>query len=120
MYQELTIVGHLGNTPEMRYTPNGKAVTNFSVAVNGYNTTVWFRVAAWERLAEICSEYLEKGSLVLVTGRLTADDTGSPRIWYDKEGTPHASYEMVALAVKFLGRPKATSKEGAQEEDTPF
>lgn len=73
------IIGYLGRDPEMRYTPTGKPVTSFSVAVSRvYNTaegerkeeTEWFRVSAWNKLAEICSQYLRKGSRVYVEGRL--------------------------------------------------
>ncbi len=74
-YEHTVIVGHLGRDPEMRYTPNGKPVTNFSVAVSRkYNgkdgktveKTKWFRVTAWDKLAELCNQYLRKGRLVLV------------------------------------------------------
>ena len=73
------IVGNLGRDPEMRYTPSGKPVTDFSVAVNRqYNgadgqpvkDVVWFKVSTWNRQAEICNEYLRKGAKVLVEGRL--------------------------------------------------
>jgi single-strand DNA-binding protein len=67
MFHEITIIGHLGREPEMRYTPSGQAVTNFSLAANRRYTngngeqvkeTIWFRVAAWGRLAETCNQYL--------------------------------------------------------------
>lgn len=108
MYQKLTIVGNLGHDPEMRYTPAGKAVTTFSVATNrkwdGGEETVWFRVSAWGRLAEVCAEHLSKGRAVLVEGRLRPDpETGGPRIWTRQDGTPAASFEVVAQVVKFLG-----------------
>jgi single-strand DNA-binding protein len=113
MYQKLTIVGNLGNDPEMRYTPSGQAVTNFSVATNRRWTgsdgqqqeeTVWIRVSTWGKLAEVCNQYLSKGRQVFCEGRLTADrETGGPRIWTDQNGNPRASYEMTALEVKFLG-----------------
>ena len=75
MYQKLIIVGNLGRDPEMRYTPDGTPVTNFSVATNRRWTdasgqqqerTVWFRVSAWRRLAETCNQYLSKGRQVMV------------------------------------------------------
>lgn len=104
MYQTITIVGHLGGDPEMRYTPAGKAVTNFSVAVDAsYNDaagaavkqTTWFRVAAWGKLAEACAAYLAKGKLVLVEGRVSARA-------YLREGVPVAALELTAGVVKFL------------------
>lgn len=111
-YQKITIVGNLGGDPEMRYTPNGQAVTNFSVATNRQYTassgerikeTVWFRVSAWGRQAETCNQYLSTGRQVLVEGRITADrETGGPRIWTRNDGSPAASYEVTAERVVFL------------------
>ncbi|MCB0155277.1 MAG: single-stranded DNA-binding protein [Anaerolineae bacterium] len=113
MYQKLTIVGNVGNDPEMRYTPSGQAVTNLNIATNRRWTTgdgqqqeetVWFRVSVWGKQAEVCNQYLSKGRQVLVEGRLTPDkDTGGPRIWTDQNGNPRASFEMTAFEVKFLG-----------------
>jgi len=113
MYQKLIIVGHLGRDPELRYTPSGQAVTNFSVATSRKWTgsdgqqqeeTVWFRVSVWGKQAETCNQYLSKGRLVMCEGRLTVDkETGGPRIWTDQNGTPRANYEMSAYDVKFLG-----------------
>ena len=73
-FNQIVIVGNLGNDPEMRYTPSGSPVTGFSVAVNeSYvdrsgekrDDTTWFRVSAWNKLAETCNEYLSKGKMVL-------------------------------------------------------
>ena len=78
-FQTILIAGHLGRDPEMRYTPAGQAVTNFNLAANRQYTdsggqvvkeTTWFRVSAWGKTAENCNQYLRKGSLVLVEGRL--------------------------------------------------
>ena len=111
MFQKVIIVGNLGKDPEMRYTPGGQPVTNFSVATNRRYTkdgakvdeTVWFTVTAWGKLAETCAEYLSKGRKVLVEGRLTADaETGGPRVWEDNSGQARASYELNALTVQFL------------------
>ena len=107
MYQKTTIIGRLGQEPEMRYMPDGNPVTNFSVAVNrklkdGQQETTWFAVSAWGRLAENCSAYLQKGRLVYVEGRLKSTN-GGPRIWYDRDGNPHASFEVMAFTVTFLG-----------------
>ena len=113
MYHKIIIVGNLGRDPEMRYTPDGTAVTNFSVATNRrWNSadgsqaeeTIWFRITAWRQLAELCNQYLSKGRSVLVEGRMTPDrETGGPRIWTGNDGQPRASYEVTALTVKFLG-----------------
>ncbi len=112
MYQKITIVGNLGRDPEMRYTPSGQAVTNFSVATNRQYTassgeqvkeTTWFRISAWGRQAETCNQFLRRGSRVLIEGRLTPDPaSGGPRIWSRQDGTPASSYEVSANRVIFL------------------
>ena len=113
MYQSLTIVGNVGRDPEMRYTPNGQAVTSFSVATSRKYTsnngekveeTCWFRVTAWGKSAETCNQYVKKGMKVLVEGRLTSDPaTGGPRVYTPKDGSgPRASFEMSANTVQFL------------------
>jgi single-strand DNA-binding protein len=116
----LPIIGHLGRDPEMRYTPSGRPVTNFSVAVNRQYTggngetvkeTYWFRCTAWDKQAEVCNQYLRKGSKVFIEGRLTADQsTGGPRVWTKQDGTPQASFELTIVTVKFLdGKPEGGS-----------
>lgn len=100
------VIGHLGADPEMRYTANGSAVTNFRVATSRtFNDgagerkeeTEWFRVVTWNKLAEICAQYLQKGRLVYVEGRL------STRSWEDQQGQKRYTTELVAQEVKFLG-----------------
>ena len=142
MYQKILIVGNLGRDPEMRYTPSGQAVTSFSVATNRQYTansgekikeTTWFRISAWGRLAETCSQYLHKGSKVLIEGRLSPDpQTGGPRIWTGQDGAPRASYEITAQTVRFLSARNEAPAGGtdfpaapgapadAGEDDIPF
>jgi single-strand DNA-binding protein len=112
MYHKIIIAGNLGQDPEMRYTPDGTPVTNFSVATNRRwsspdgtqnEETVWFRVTAWRQLAELCNQYLSKGRQVLVEGRLRPDENGGPRVWTGNDGQPRASFEVTALTVRFLG-----------------
>ena len=110
--QKIMFIGNLGKDPEMRYNPNGKAVTSFSVAVNEDFTnaqgekikkTVWFRVSAWDKKAEVCNQYLHKGSKVYVEGRITVDPiTGGPRIWAGQDGVARANTEVSAFQVEFL------------------
>lgn len=129
MYQKLTIVGNLGRDPEMRYTPSGQAVTNFSVATNRKWTTgdgqqqeetIWFRVSTWGRLAETCNQYLRKGQQVFCEGRLTVDrETGEPRVWQDQSGKWRSSYEMTALEVKFLGQRGDGSSSFSGDDSVP-
>jgi single-strand DNA-binding protein len=128
MYQKLIIVGRLGRDPEMRYTPTGQAVTSFSVATDRqYNDqsgkpvkeTIWFRVTAWGKLAETCNNFLQKGKLVLIEGRLTVDSkTGGPRTWVGQDGQTRASYEVTANTVKFLSaRTEGAGEAGGMEEE---
>jgi single-strand DNA-binding protein len=133
MYQKIIVVGNLGGDPEMRYTPSGQAVTNFSVATNRQYTssdgqkvkeTVWFRVSAWGRQAETCNQFLRRGSKVLVEGRLTADPaTGGPRMWSGSDGQMRASYEITAQSVNFLSTRsedeayQASNQTGNQTDD---
>lgn len=112
MYHQLIIVGNVGKDAEMRYTPSGQAVTSFSVASNRSYTsgngeqvkeTVWFRVTAWGKLAEVCNQYVKKGMSVLIEGRLTPDKlTGGPRVWKKSDGEPAANFEVNADTVRFL------------------
>ena len=136
-YHTIILVGNLGRDPEMRYTPSGQAVTNFSVAVSDNYTnssgekvdrTIWVRVSTWGRQAETCNQYLKKGRKVLVEGRLTVDPaTGGPRVWTRQDGTPSASYEVSATTVRFLssrgdeeGGATTAPEQAAGEEDIPF
>jgi|SRR5450759_710045 single-strand DNA-binding protein len=110
------IIGNLGRDPEMRYTPNGQAVTQFTVAVNRSHKdasgewkeeTEWFRVVAWAALAERTAEHLRKGRKVYVEGRLQT------RTWDDKDGQKHYTTELIASDVKALdSRPR---EDGAAE-----
>ena len=132
MLQKVTIIGNLGGEPESRFTPSGQQVTSFSVATtNQYKNaageqvkeTTWFKVQAWGRLAEICKQYLNKGSKVYVEGRLTPDKaTGGPRIWTKQDGSSAASFDLNASEVKFLTpRSEAhTAQAEVSEEEMPF
>ena len=139
MYQKIIVIGNLGRDPEMRYMPDGTAVTSFSIATNrrwtDRNTgqpvdeTTWFRVSVWGRRAEAANQYLAKGNRVLVEGRLRPDPaTGAPRLWTRQDGTVASSYEITADNFEFL-TPRTEggfaddqhSGTAAQEEDDiPF
>ena len=108
---KMMIIGNVGSDPEMRYTPNGNPVTSFSVATNRRWTsadgeqqeeTEWFRVNAWNRLAETCNQYVSKGMKVYVEGRLKS----SP--WMGNDGQPRAGNEISAAEIKFLDRASQT------------
>ena len=109
---KILIIGNLGSDPEMRYTPNGDAVTSFTVATNRrYKTrdgeqreeTEWFRVSAWRRLAEITNQYLSRGSRVYVEGRL------SSRTYQTQSGETRVSLDINAQEIQFLSSPGQTS-----------
>lgn len=127
MYEQVLIVGNLGRDPEMRYLPDGKPVTNLSIATNRSYTradgepvkeTVWWRVSVFGRQAEACNQYLTKGRAVLVEGRMNADRaTGGPRIWTGQDGTPRASYELTATTVRFIGAQGNRDTAGAAVEE---
>ena len=106
MFHNVTITGNLGRDPEMRYMADGTAVTSFSVAVSdGYGDnkkTIWFKVTGWGKLAESSNRYLSTGDKVLVVGRLSADETGNPRLWQRKDGTVASSFEIRATEIIFL------------------
>lgn len=113
MFQKLTLIGHLGSDPDLRYTSQGTPVCTFSVATNRRWTnndgtqgeeTVWWRVSAWGRLGETCHQYLSKGRMVFIEGEIVPDpQTGGPRLWTGKDGQVRASFEVRARTVKFLG-----------------
>ena len=121
MYQKLIFAGNLGRDPEMRYTPEGKPNTTFSVAtsrkVNGADETTWFRVSVWGNQAESCNQYLKKGSKVLVEGRLQSDkESGGPKLYQRKDGTWGASFEVAADTVRFL----SGKDEQPANDEVPF
>ena len=119
----ITIIGNLGNEPEMRFTPSGRPVTSFRVATNWRYTTPegerkeeteWFSIVAWGRLAEQCNQFLTKGRLVYVEGRLRL------RMWDGQDGQRRARNEIVADRVKFLDRQAAavSIENKTEESDT--
>lgn len=120
MYQKLIIAGHVGSI-EQRYTPEGKAVTTFSLAASTRkDETVWFRVTAWDKLAETAYQYVRKGSKVLVEGRLRADSSGNPNVFQRKDGTYGASFEVTADNVRFVGSKERDDAADDYSADVPF
>ena len=116
---KVMVIGHLGKEPEMRYTPSGRPVTTFSVAVSrSWNTadgerrseTEWFNIVSWGNLAEICKQYLHKGQQVYIEGRLQT------RRWEDKEGQKHTNVEVVANEMMMLGDRKDYNKDSQEEK----
>jgi single-strand DNA-binding protein len=106
---KVILVGNLGRDPEIRYTPSGQAVANFTLATSENFTsregkreerTEWHRIVVWGKTAELCTQYLAKGRSVYIEGRLQT------REWEDKEGQKRRTTEVVAQSVQFLGGPR--------------
>src|SRR6185295_1671619 len=128
-FNKITVVGYLGRAPELRYTPDGTPVSNFSVATTEkrkdksgelQETTTWFQVALFGRRAEVANEYLSKGSHVWLEGPLTLNQ------WTDREGAARVNLEVRASDIKFLSSSaeKATAAAAAgevtSEDDVSF
>jgi len=137
---KVILIGRLGSDPEVRYTPSGVAVANFSIATSEEwkdkdsgerrERTEWHRIVAWRRLGEICGEYLSKGKQVYIEGRLQTRD------WEDRDGNKRYTTEIIASDVQFLGtrdsseptRPRGSSStdiqgmppQGPGDDDIPF
>jgi len=138
MINKVILVGRLGRDPEVRYTPDGTMVTNFTMATDeqwkdksGERTkkTEWHRIVTFGKLAEICGSYLSKGSLIYLEGRLQT------RSWDDKDGNKRSTTEIVAQTMQMLdskgkeggenpkgsgNRPSSPSPEIPGEDDVPF
>jgi single-strand DNA-binding protein len=132
VYQQITLIGNLGADPEMRLVPSGDSVTSFSVATSRtwvkdgvkQEKTIWFRITAWRKLAELAAQYLTKGRQVFIIGEME-----EARPWTDRDGNSRASLEVTAQTIKFLGSKGETVEVGpatpsrvaaAVEEDIPF
>jgi len=119
-FNKIIVVGNLGREPELRYTPQGKAVCSFTMASNekrrdksgdAQDVTTWFRVTLWEKMAENASKYLDKGSQVYVEGRLRIEE------WQDRDGNNRFTLEVSASDMKFLGTPAQRDEQPAQREN---
>jgi len=119
---KVILVGRLGNDPEIRYTQQGVAVTNFNVATSEnwmdksgqkQERTEWHRIVVWGKMAETCSQYLAKGRQVYVEGRLQT------RQWEDKDGSKRYTTEVVASTVQFLDRGTERTISNAADEQPP-
>lgn len=133
---KVQIIGHLGADPDQRFMPSGKAVTNIRVATSETwkdrdsgdkkEKTEWHSVVAFDKLAEIMGEYLRKGALVYIEGKLQT------RKWQDKEGKDRYTTEIIAQQMQMLGgkpqgdrapkqeQPAKSDAEGPFDDDIPF
>jgi single-strand DNA-binding protein len=132
MLNHIQIIGHLGQDPDTKYLPSGDTVCNFSIATTEKwvdkasgekrDSTEWHRIAVFGRLAEVCGQYLKKGSLVYVSGKLTSQK------YTDKDGIERVSYTIRANEMKMLGgkpdgqdRPREAQKPSQKSvEPDPF
>ncbi len=115
------LIGNLGKDPEARYTPTGSKLCTFSMAVNrrwkgrdgsAKEATDWFNIEAWGKLAEICNDYLHKGSLVYIEGRLQTDR-------YEHEGETRYFTKVIARTMQMLDR-KPEEEPAVEEEIADF
>lgn len=113
MVNKVILVGRLGKSPELKHTPNGNAVAQFSLATSekfkDKEQTEWHNIVVWGKLAEVVSQYLTKGSQVYLSGKITT------RSWEDKEKNVKYKTEIVADTVQFLDT-KNSSKQGASDD----
>ncbi len=119
---KVMVIGNLGADPEMRYTADGAAVTNFRIAASRSYTgsdgerkeeTEWFRIVAFRKLAELCNQYLQKGRRVYVEGRLQT------RSWEGQDGQKRYTTEVIAQDVQFLDS-KPSGAPGSEDQDAPM
>lgn len=119
---QCNFIGRVGRDPETRYTADGKAIANFSIAVDGWGkekTTEWVRITAFGKTAEVVGQYCQKGKQLFVSGRMQT------RRWTDKEGQERFTTEIIADQVQLLG---SKSEDGEQKltkatadfDDAPF
>jgi single-strand DNA-binding protein len=120
-FNKIVIVGYLGRDPEIRYTTQGTAVCNFTIATTekrkdrageAQDVTTWFRVAAWGRQAEVANQYLTKGKQVYVEGRLRQEE------YTDRDGVRRQTLEVTATDIQFLGA-RTDGAPGAPPQHAP-
>lgn len=117
-FNKIILVGNLGRDPELRYTPQGVAVCDFTMATNErrrdksgeyQDVPTWFRVTLWRNMAENASKYLKKGSPVYIEGRLSLEE------WTDRDGNPRQTLAVQATEMHFIGRAGATEDFAASD-----
>ncbi|HCY35715.1 MAG: single-stranded DNA-binding protein [Candidatus Margulisiibacteriota bacterium] len=120
MFNKVFIIGNLTKDPEMRYTPGGIAVTRFTIAVNrsfkkstdsaANSEADFLRIVTWRRLAEVCGEFLKKGTSVFIEGRLQIDS-------YEKDGEKKISAEIIADNMQILSKKSGMTEADFETED---
>ncbi len=116
---KVMLIGHLGRDPEIRYLPSGQANATFSMATTETwagkdgqkeSRTEWHRIVAWGKLAEICGQYLAKGKLIYIEGRIQT------REWEDRDGNKRTTTEIVANQMQMLGAKDSQGQQGQQTQ----
>ena len=125
MKNRINIIGRLGRDPEKKFTPSGQEVCNFTVATSRKYTkaeetveeTIWFRIETWGKLANVCGQWLQKGALVDIEGRMKP-----VRVYTKQDGTADAQLEISADSVTFLSgtRGKEQQEAAPAEDNVPF
>lgn len=120
---KVILIGRVGGDPEVRYTPNGNAVANFTMATNDYYSdktsgekqerTEWHRLVVWGKQAEFCGQYVHKGSALYIEGRLQT------RAWDDKEGNKRYTTEIIVQSIQLLGSKGDHRADAPGEEAAP-
>ena len=124
MFHSITLAGRVGQEPDVRTTKTGLEMASFSVAIDikgqkGTKITIWPKITAFGQLSKIVSQYIHKGSVVLVEGRLSPDaTTGTPKIYAKKDGSMAASYDIVAEKVQVIARDKENTPKVFMDEQT--
>lgn len=122
-FNKITIIGNLGRDPELRYTPQGDAVCDFSVAVNDrkrdkagefQDVTTWFKVTFWRKQAENASKYLTKGRQVYVEGRLQVEE------WTDRDGNNRQTLAIQGSELQFLGERGSDERPSSSPSENDF
>ncbi len=120
MVNRVILVGHLGGDPEMRYTSSGTPVTNFSLATNErwnnqdgerQERTEWHKIVTWSKLAEISNQYLTKGQLVFIEGRIQT------REWDDRDGNKRRTTEIIASDMRMMSPRSSDGPRQEQEQE---
>lgn len=139
MYQQIVVIGRLGRDAEMKFMPSGEATLQFSIASDRVYSdksgarvkeTTWFRCQLFGKGAQALNDYLTKGTMVLVEGRLRIDTkTGGPNVWKRQDGAYAAAFEIVVGTVRLLGggsrdvhneAGNTSPQAGASNDDMPF
>jgi len=120
---KVILIGNLGKDPEMRYLPSGQAVVKFSLATNAkrkdkngqvIDITDWHNIVTFGRTAEVCNQYLKKGSPIYAEGRIQT------RSYDDKDGNKRWITEIIAQTIQMLGRKGETGEEASEEMEEPL